>query len=407
MSRRLHIASVCRSLPTPTDPSSGIFVLNRVTAMALGAEVELVQPVPHFPLLAPLPAWAKSTTRVASGLRIEHAPMFYFPRVFKSLDATWLRRAVADRIERMHRDRPIDVIDAHFGYPEGAGCVAVARGLGIPLFITIRGFEKEFVTRRLIGRQMLDAFAAATGIVAVSHSLRELAVRHGVDPAKIRVIHNAIDRQVFRVGNRAEARRALGLEPELPLIVSVGHLISRKRHHVLIEAFGRARARVADARLVIVGAPSFEARYPDELRAQASALGIANEVRFVGNLPPAAVVEWLRAADVFALASAREGCCNAVLEALGTGRPVVTTPVGDNRFFVRNGENGFLVPVDDAVALSEALVGALSASNWDEAGIAAGLEVGNWSDVGRLVLDFMSERLDATGGAAMVRHCVA
>jgi len=377
-------------------------VLNRVAGMAQQADVEVLQPVPHFPMLAPLPDWARADSRVASGVRILHAPMFYLPRVLKSLDAKWLDRSIAGRVERLHRVRPIDAIDAHFGYPEGAGCMEVARRLGIPLFITVRGFEKEFIARRLVGRQMRAAFDAAIGIIAVSHSLQELVVQLGVDPTKTRVIHNAIDREVFRPGDRGMARCRLDLAPDRPLIVSVGHLISRKRHHVLIDAFARARARMPGAQLVIIGARSFESSYPDRLHAQVAALGIEGDVRFAGNLEPGRVAEWLQAADVFALATAREGCCNAVLEALGTGRPVITTPVGDNRFFVREGENGFLVPVDDAPALADALVRARSFPAWNQAAIADRLSVGGWSDVGRLVLEFMDERLGQRTGPQVI-----
>lgn len=395
MSRSLHIASVCRSLPSPTDSSAGIFVLNRLAGMAQQAQVAVLQPVPYFPLIATLPHWARQETRIVAGVTIEHAPMFYVPRVLKSLDAQWLQGSVAARLERMHRAQPLDAIDAHFGYPEGAGCIDVARRLGVPLFITIRGFEKEFVARRLVGPQLVAALRAATGVVAVSYSLKEFAVQQGVDATAIRVIHNAIDRQLFQPGDRAAARRMLGLDAAGPLVVAVGHLISRKRHHVLIDAFSRARSNLPGARLAIVGAESFEPDYPGELRARIAALGLTDSVMLCGNQAPDQVVHWLRAANAFALATAREGCCNAVLESLGTGCPVVTTPVGDNRHFVHDGENGFLVPVDDASAMADALVRALSESVWDPQAISAGLPVGSWYDVGREVLSFFAERIAA------------
>jgi glycosyltransferase involved in cell wall biosynthesis len=363
--------------------------------MARLADVGLVQPVPYFPLVAPLPLWARQRTRTTAGVDIAHAPMFYLPRVMKSLDAGWLRRSVAGPIASMHRRRPLDAIDAHFGYPEGAGCAAIAERLHVPLFITIRGFETEFVDRPIVGRQLLAALASASGIVAVSHSLKAFAVAHGIAEAKIRVIHNAIDRELFRPSDQAGARRALGLDATAPLIVSVGNLISRKRHHVLVDAFALVRATLPTARLVIIGAKSFEPTYPDELQARVATKGLAESVVLAGNLSPHEVARWLHAADVFALATAREGCCNAVLEALGSGRPVVTTAAGDNRHFVRDGENGFLAPVDDVEALAGALSRALEVRSWDPVAISTGLGVGTWNDVGRAVLQFFCERIDA------------
>jgi teichuronic acid biosynthesis glycosyltransferase TuaC len=398
---RLRIASVCRSLPQPDNVSDGVFVFNRLNAMAADADVAIVQPVPYAPIVKPLPAWARARSRSWRDRQIVHAPMLYVPGVLKALDGAWLARAALPELRRLHREAPLDAIDAHFGYPEGAGCMRVARRIGVPFFVTIRGFEKEYVHRPFVGAEMLGALRAAAGVISVSHSLRELAIEHGVPAEQIEVIHNAIDAQMFYPGDRAAARAALKLAPAAPLVVSVGNLVSGKRHHVLIEAFAKLRARRADAELVIVGGGSFEPAYPDRLNALARELGIATAVRFLGRIPPAEVATWLRAADAFALGTAREGCCNAVLEALGTGVPVVTTPVGDNAYFVAADENGYIVPVDDAAALAAGIERALARS-WDRAAIGRRLyeQAGSWSGVGARVLRFMRERLERRGAAA-------
>jgi glycosyltransferase involved in cell wall biosynthesis len=390
------MVSVCRSLPTPDDPSGGIFVLNRLRGMRKQADVNIVQPLPYMPLVRPLAKWGSAPERKQAEVPIHQARMFYIPAVLKSLDSVWLARAIAPTIEQEHRARRLDLIDAHFGYPEGAGCARVAEKLGIPLFITIRGFENEYVHRAGVGPQMIEAMRKARGCVSVSHSLRKLAMDHGVDEKRIRVVHNAIDWQVFNYGAPAAARARLGLAPDAKLVVSVGHLISRKRHHVLIEAFAKVRERVPKAVLAIAGAPSFEADYPAQLRRKVRDLGLSHAVKFLGNRAPADVVDWLRAADVFALATAREGCCNAILEALACGVPVVTTPVGDNAHFVRNGENGFLAPVDDADALAASMQSALEAGHWERERISTdlGAQVGGWDDVARRVLEFFCEQLE-------------
>jgi glycosyltransferase involved in cell wall biosynthesis len=175
------------------------------------------------------------------------------------------------------------------------------------------------------------------------------------------------------------------LDLQAPLIVSVGHLVVRKRHHVLIEAFARLKDRHPGARLAIIGAAAFEADYPDRLRRTAATLGVADVVQFVGNVPQLRVIEWLHAADVFALGTEREGCCNAVLEALACGLPVVTTSAGDNAWFVKDGFNGFIVPVDDSGAMEAALGWTLTRTDWDRNRISRELPVGTWDDVGREV----------------------
>jgi teichuronic acid biosynthesis glycosyltransferase TuaC len=273
----------------------------------------------------------------------------------------------------------------------------IARRLGIPTFVTIRGFENEFASRAGVGPQLIAAMRAATGCISVSHSLKELATRLGVAEDRVRVVHNAIDAKLFHSGPRDQARSQLGIDPRQPLVVSVGHLISRKRHHVLIEAFARVRERMPEARLAIMGAPSFEQQYPGQLEAQIGALGLREHVRILGNIPPTTVATWLRAADVFALGTAREGCCNAVLEALASGLPVVTTPAGDNAWFVEEGISGHIVPVDDVAAMADRVGTALARPDWDRTGIARKLtqQVGSWDRVAASVIEFFNERLGA------------
>lgn len=390
---RLRIASVCRTLPTPDDPSAGVFVRNRLAGMARAADVHVLQPVPHFPVGRRLPHWGRAGIRDVGGLPVQTAPMFYLPGVLKSLDAMWLERAIRGPLNRLHAERPLDLVDAHFGYPEGAACVSAARRLGVPAFITVRGFENEYLQMPDLREPLEHALRAADGCICVSHSLAELILSHGVAPERVRVVHNAIERDVFHPGDRNAARHSVGLPLEASLVVSVGHLVSRKRHHVLIEAFARLRQQFPAAQLAIIGAVAFESAYPERLRRLAADLGVSDAVRFVGNLPQAKVVEWLQAADMFALGTAREGCCNAVLEALATGLPVVTTPAGDNAHFVQDGANGCLVPVDDADAMAAALLFVQQRCDWDRARISAALPVGTWDDVAREVLAFFRERL--------------
>jgi glycosyltransferase involved in cell wall biosynthesis len=85
-----------------------------------------------------------------------------------------------------------------------------------------------------------------------------------------------------------------------------------------------------------------------------------------------------------------------VLESLAVGAPNVTTPAGDNTHFVRDGHNGFIVPIDDAPAMAAALERALQVS-WDREAIARALhaDVGSWDRVAQNVLEYMSRQLDA------------
>lgn len=389
----LSIVSICRALPGPDDLSGGIFVLRRLAAMAKSASVTILQPIPYFPLIAPLRPWAKLPDHVAEDLRIRHSPMFYVPKFLKSLDGYWLYRSVMWQLTEIQKSQGLDLVDAHFGYPDGVGALLAARRLGVPCFVTLRGFEAEYIHQPIVGQQIRYLLRNADGCICVARFLKDLALEHGASPEKTTVVHNAIDGAQFYPGDRSAARRALGLPENVPIVISVGHLISRKRHHIMLSAFRELLDAHPKARLLIVGAESFEPDYPRRLRNQVKRLGIQDCIEFLGNVPSHRVADYLRAADLFALGTQREGCCNAVLEALACGLPVVTTPVGDNTWFVKDGENGFIVPVDDSVAMTHALSAALDRRDWDRERIAAELGVGNWDRVARDVLGFFSERM--------------
>ena len=228
-SRPLRLVSVSRVLPSPSDPAHGIFVLNRLVAMSRLTDLTMIQPVPYFPFVKSLPDWGNLRE---NGLA--RVPMFYLPGVFKSLDAAWLSRAVAATLAEFHRSKPFDAIDAHFGYPDGAGCVEIGAQLDLPVFITLRGVENEQLQTRRIGDQLRRALDASAGCICVSHSLAETAIRHGVDERKVTVIHNSVERSLFHAGPPARSRLDLELPVDRPVVISIGHLIPRKRHHPIV-----------------------------------------------------------------------------------------------------------------------------------------------------------------------------
>lgn len=370
-------------------------VAHRLAALAKRTDLRIVQPVPHFPLVRSKPQWLNRKDLTLQGVPVDAVPMLSIPRAFRELDGRWLARCTRKRlIAFAKRHWRADVIDAHFGYPDGVGCARAAMALGLPFFITIRGSEINYLNHPKIAPQLLHALKMATGCISVSHSLRRLVVHHGIDADKVRVIHNAVDRSIFRPGPKDEARSKLGVKEEIRLIVSVGHVVPVKRHDVLIQAVHRVIRQYPSARLVIIG--GCQPSHRMELWRLVNNLGLQRHVRFLDVLDQETISCWLRAADAFALATMREGCCNAVIEALATGTPVVTTPAGDNAHFVHDNENGFIIPMGNVEACARALADALDRV-WDPAAISCELKVGSWDDVAEATLEFFVQRLQNPG----------
>jgi len=209
----------------------------------------------------------------------------------------------------------------------------------------------------------------------------DIAARFGTAPDKLHVIYNGVDLDLYhprQAEGRAQMRAALGIAQEAPLFLYVGSGFERKGVARLIEALAGTSA---PACAVIVGADKGSARY----QALAKRLGVADRVHFLGarkDLP-----ELYGAADVFVLPTLYDPMPNAALEALACGLPVITTKQCGAREFIREGENGYVVDVLDAVGLAQ-VMGVLAAP-----GRAAGMRVAARASVAHLSLDAMAGEL--------------
>jgi teichuronic acid biosynthesis glycosyltransferase TuaC len=318
--------------------------------------------------------------------------MFYVPKIATHWNGMWMARC----IERWLTQLPTNVVknallDAHFGFPEGVGVFRVARRRKMAYFVTLRGLETDLFQVPAIRGQLLDALNSATGIIAVSESLKSTAVDNGICESKIQVIGNGVDSSFFSRGNKAQSRAKLGVPDSARLIVSVGTIRRLKGFDLLLTAVQQYR-NDPDFSCVIIG-KVMEQSFHDEITARISALGMASTVRLVGSQHPERVVNWLRAADMFVLPTRREGCCNAVLEALSTGVPVITTPAGDNTKFIVNGKNGFIVPHESSDAISEAIAKSWD-HPWDPQAISESIRSHTWEGTAEQVIDYFQKRLD-------------
>lgn len=174
----------------------------------------------------------------------------------------------------------------------------------------------------------------------------------------IRFVPTWVDTEVFtpptadeRAALRARFAAEHGLDLQAGWVISVGRLDSQKNPQLLLEAVTRLQGEGRNVQWLIVG----DGVLRPELERAAAEAGVAARLKFLGLLPPAQIAQWLRAADVFALSSAYEGMPMALLEALGSGLPVVTTDVGEVKRVVRTGGNGEIVASHDAAAFAQAL----------------------------------------------------
>jgi len=192
---------------------------------------------------------------------------------------------------------------------------------------------------RPIERFLLHVVSSFTFVVTMGEYGRRRLVEKGVSGDRVLAIPPSFDEKRFRPreGNRRYH------------LVTVGALIPRKRTSDFIEAVARLRADRPSLHAAIVGAGPLEA----ELRAQASSLGVADAVDFLGAR---ADVDSIYAdSEIFVLPSRDEGLSVAQIEAMASGLPAVVSDVGEASDLLDDGGNGFLYPAGDVDALVQRL----------------------------------------------------
>jgi glycosyltransferase involved in cell wall biosynthesis len=193
----------------------------------------------------------------------------------------------------------------------------------------------------------------ATRFVAVSRADGErMVTREGVSAEKVAVIPNGY---IPSPGTSdTDIRSELALDRDVPLIVIAAVLRPEKRIDVLLEAFAQVRTAVPHAHLMIAG----DGDCRPALEMQARAMGLDHAVHFLGRRTDVDSV--LRAADVGALSSDREGSPLLMFECMANGTPLVATCVGGVPDVIEHGRTGLLVPRRDPAALAQGLISLLT-----------------------------------------------
>jgi glycosyltransferase involved in cell wall biosynthesis len=206
--------------------------------------------------------------------------------------------------------------------------------------------------RDRIMRWILKRWSSA--VVMVSAALRDTYVSSGgLDPAKIRVVHNGIELQRFthdHAATRARLEQEFTIPTGVPIAVTVSVLRPKKGVEVLIEAIHH----VPDAIFLIIGDGSMR----EEWTALAERTGIANRIRWAGYRRD--VDQLLAGCDLFVHPSLDDAFPTVLLEAMAAGLPVVASNVGGIPEIVTPGVTGALVPAGDAVALASAITAMLA-----------------------------------------------
>lgn len=253
-------------------------------------------------------------------------------------------------MRRWLQRHPVDVVNTHSSTDSWLGALACATLREPPPLVRTRHISAATSNNR--ATRWLYTSATAHIVTTGEALRRQLVESNGYPAENITSIPTGIDTEKFVPGDRVAARRLLGLDADAHTVAIVATLRSWKGHVYLLDALAKLPA---DTRLLIVG----DGPYLPQIEKRLDELGLRKRVTMPGQQND--VIPWLRAADVFTLPSyANEGVPQAVLQAMMTGLPVVSTAVGAIAEAVEDGVSGILVKPRDPDDLARALASLLA-----------------------------------------------
>jgi glycosyltransferase involved in cell wall biosynthesis len=224
---------------------------------------------------------------------------------------------------------------------------AVLAGVPVVIGTEVNVYQNKRRSHALAERVLMRG----TDCVVVSaESVREFYIDQvHADPARVRVIYNAVDWAALETSvPRANVRADIGVPEDAHVISIIARLTPQKAHAVLFEALALT-PRLATAHLVVVG----DGELRESLLQRVETLGLPARVHFVG--PRRDLGNLLAASDVFVMPSFWEGLPLSMVLAMGAGLPVVATRVAGIPEVVRDNVSGLLVEPGNVTQLGNAL----------------------------------------------------
>lgn len=288
--------------------------------------------------------------------RIEGATVHVLKLPILVKNATFpLKMASIHRIKALIKRITPDILHAHYVTNYGlfgALCnfnpfVLTTWGSDI---LTIPGERFLSTIRKYIAKYVLRKTDLIT---CDAEHMKETLKRFGVAPEKISLVYFGIDTKKFSPRKKREDLKVkVGIYGS-PAVISLRNLEPLYDVESLIKSVPLVLKEIPESKFVIVGRGSEEKR----LRDLAKSLGVSDSVKFTGFIPNDEIPQYLTTMDVYVSTSLSDaGIAASTAEAMACGLPVIVTDVADNKKWVEDGVNGFVVPIKDPKYLAEKII---------------------------------------------------
>ena len=259
------------------------------------------------------------------------------------------------QFKRLIKNINPDIIHAH--YIMNITLLGAISGFH-PFVVTVHGTDvliepKESKISRWIAKYVLKR---ADLITCDAEHIKEPLIELGAEPQRISVIYFGTDTRKFNPGQRDDKlREKLGIF-DSPMIISLRRLEPIYDIESLITAVPLVLKKIPQAKFVIGSKGSQEVK----LKELAKSLGVSESVNFVGYIPDDELPRYMASADIYVSTSLSDaGLAASTAEAMSCGLPVIITDFGDNRKWVEDGVNGFIIPLKSPEALASKIISLL------------------------------------------------
>ncbi len=233
----------------------------------------------------------------------------------------------------------------HLQWVKGVGEWQWVQAFDIKLVVSLRGAQINYepIANPKVAELYLRFFPFVDGFHAVSSAIAKEALKYGAASGKLCVVYSGLNLNHYR------------FEPNIyqssgPLkIISIGRPHWKKGFHYAIDAMATLKGKI-DFHYTIVGGSA------EEYIFQVHQLELENDVLLLKKMPHEKVIQLLKSSHLLLLPSVEEGIANVVLEAMALGVPVISTDCGGMAEVIRDGSNGFLVPVRSPSAMAEVVL---------------------------------------------------
>ena len=350
--------------PRPGDISHGTWALESAAALAKrGAPVNVLVPTPWIPTWAGITRKLKGVSEVPAawrirGVEVRYAKCPHYPhryvrhtayRHFPYFECGFLWPWILRALESLEPRDQFEVVHANFVFPSGFIGLQIKKRFGTPFLIQERSERRLMAAMRYRRQRELyrDVVTAADAVITLNSKMADGIREIAPDVGSIDIVRASADPASAPTEGASRPREYQGCG----VVLSVGALIERKGHEVLIRAFSRVARVDRNARCIIVGdGPRLR-----RLRRLVSRLGLESAVQIRGHLPHHEVLRMMSWCDVFALPSWDEASGTVYSEAMAQGRPIIACQGEGITEVVRDGVHGLLVPPRNEAALATAM----------------------------------------------------